>query len=79
VDPRIYEQRAALARAAGVAKAVDAARLDVDARDLGAVVRRKDRELYGSTPRVRREDGADVVVARTSVSVACERGVESKG
>ena len=70
VDPGIYEQRAALAR---VAKAVDAARLDVDARDLGAVVRRKDRELYGASPRVRREDGADVLVARTSVTVARRR------
>ena len=67
VDPGIHEQRAALARAVGVAEAVHAARLDVDAGDLGAVVRRKDRELYGASPRVRREDGADVVVARTSV------------
>ena len=69
VDPGIDEQRAALAR---VAEAVDTARLDVDACDLGAVVRREDRELYGATPRVRREDGADVLVAWSSVT----RGVK---
>ncbi len=68
VDAGIYEERAALAR--GIAKAVDAARLDVDACDLGAVVGRKDRELYGATPGIRREDDADVLVARTSVTIA---------
>ena len=70
VDPGIYEQRANLAR---VAEAVDAARLDVDTRDLGAVVGCEDRELYGAAPRVRREDRADVFVAWMSVMVGCVR------
>jgi hypothetical protein len=49
-----------------ITEAVDAAGLDVDACDLGAVVGCEDRELDGAAPRVRREDGADVFVARTS-------------
>ena len=73
VDPRIHEQRAArrcrrrrrrTVVAAG-AKPVDAAGLDVDARDLGPVVCCEYRELDRAAPGVRREDCADVFVAWT--------------
>lgn len=50
MDPGIYEQRAALGPAAVGTKAIDAASFDVDARDLGAVVRCEDRELDSATP-----------------------------
>lgn len=73
VDPGIDEQRAALARAAvvGGAKNVDAAGLDVDARDLDPVVRCQDRELDRAAPGEGGEDRADVLVARTT---CCEGG-----
>jgi hypothetical protein len=71
VDPGIDEQRTALARARGPAaasrgwaEAVDAAGLDVNARDLGSVVRCEDRELDAAAPGVWGEDRADVLVAR---------------
>jgi len=65
VDPGIDEQRAALARTRrGRAEAVDAAGLDVDARDLGSVVRCEDRELDAAAPGIWGEDRADVLVAR---------------
>jgi hypothetical protein len=71
MNPGIYEQSAAAPFAR--AEAVDATGLDVDACDLGAVVGREDRELYGAAPRVRREDRADVLVARTSVRRCVEK------
>jgi len=67
VDAGIDEQRAARARARAVvagAERVDAAGLDVDARYLGSVVSCEYGELDGAAPGVRREDGADVFVAR---------------
>ena len=70
VDPGIDEQCAALARAVGGTKIVDAACLDVDARDLDSVVRCQYRELDRAAPGVRREDRANVLVARTT----CEEG-----
>ena len=76
VDPRIYEQHAALrvwratacarARARSVvvgAEPVDAPGLDVDARDLGSVVCCEYRELNRAAPGVRGENCADVFVA----------------
>ena len=74
VDPRIYEQHAALRvwRAAACARSrsvvvgaepVDAPGLDVDARDLGSVVCREYRELDRAAPGVRGENRADVFVA----------------
>ena len=71
VDAGVDEQRAALARAgviAAGAEGVDAAGLDVDARNLGSVVGREYGELDGAAPGVRREDGADVFVARAPFS-----------
>ena len=64
VDAGIDEQRAALARAVAGAKRVDPAGLDVDARYLGSVMSCEYGELDGAAPGVRREDGADVFVAR---------------
>ncbi len=73
MDPRIYEQHAALRGArtrvaiigagAGAAEAVDPAGFDVDTRDLGSVVCGEDCELDGAAPGIRREDCADVFVA----------------
>ena len=65
VDVGIDGQRAALVRAvvAG-AERVDAAGLDIDARYLGSVVSCEYGELDGAAPGVRREDGANVFVAR---------------
>ena len=68
MDPGIYQQRAALGGcdiAGAASEAVDAASLDVNARDFGAVVRCEDRELDRTSPGIRGKDRADVVVART--------------
>ena len=69
VDARIDEERAARARARVVvgAERVDATGLDVDARDLSSVVSCEYGELDGAAPGVRREDGADVFVARAAL------------
>jgi hypothetical protein len=53
VDPGIYDQRTAVTHTMCIAEAVDTARLNVDAGDLGAVVGCEDRELDGAAPRVR--------------------------
>ena len=73
MNPRIDKQHAAL-RGARVAirrvigaEAVDPAGLDVDTRDLGAVVCGEDCELDRAAPGVRREDRADVLFAWTPV------------
>ena len=70
VDPRIYQQHAARRGSvvAGV-KPVDAAGLDVDARDLGPVVCCEYRELDGAAPGVGREDCSDVFLAWMSFFV----------
>jgi hypothetical protein len=66
----IDEERAARACACVVvaagAERVDAAGLDIDARDLGSVVSCEYGELDGAAPGVRREDGADVFLARAA-------------
>jgi hypothetical protein len=56
-------------RAAAASETVDPAGLDVDARDLGPVVRGEDRELYRAAPRIRGENRADVFVAWTPLYI----------
>jgi hypothetical protein len=82
MDPRIDEQHAVLGAAlacipiVGGAKAINAASLDVDARDFGTVVRGEDRELDRATPGVRRENCADVLVAWTPFFFVAEARTE---
>lgn len=66
VDPGIYQQRTVVPAARAVvvgAKTVDAAGLDVDACDLGAVVRREYSEFDGAAPGIGGENCAHVFVA----------------
>ena len=64
VDPGIDQQGAVIARTVGGAKTVDAAGLNIDARDLNSVVCCEYRELDGAAPGLRREDCPDVLIAR---------------
>lgn len=57
---------------------VDAARLDVDGRDLGRVVLREDRELDRTTPGGGLEDRLDVLFSRPSVMRECGSQDEGK-
>ena len=54
-------------------ESVDAPRLDIDGRDLGAVVLREDRELDRAAPRRRLLNRRDVLVAGASAGLRLEQ------